>query len=181
MARYTELLSEWLEAGGELPPSFATIQGFEELFIGEYIDHEIGYETPGLFDIKMNHYAELYIPPYRDRIDQLKLAQQELLSPTKVHIKTGAIQRDEGIVTHKDWELPTVKKNEDGSETLASPSNQDTTESEPNLETYKDLTDTDTGLTPDEALRRVEKLEGEVKSLMRYLLAEFRPLFMEIF
>lgn len=58
MAKYTELFSEYLEGGGELPAAFSQIDGFEDLFIGHFIDKEIGFETEVLFTIKLETKAK---------------------------------------------------------------------------------------------------------------------------
>ena len=49
MAKYTTLLAEYLERGGQLPASFALIDGFEDLFKKHYCDKELGFETDLLF------------------------------------------------------------------------------------------------------------------------------------
>lgn len=93
MAKYTELLSEYLNHGGALPAVFSQIEGFETLFIGRYIDCEIGYETPELFSIKLETRANLVIPQYLRRINEIQAIKEQLLTPTKKHVKTGNTER----------------------------------------------------------------------------------------
>lgn len=96
MAKYTELLSEYIEHGGELPAVFDTIEGFEDLFVGRYCDCEIGFETPILFKIKLEAKANLIIPAYAKRISEFEEAKAALLNPEKKRIKTGTIKREYG-------------------------------------------------------------------------------------
>ena len=68
MAKYTMLLAEYLQKGGQLPASFALIDGFEDLFVARYCDHEIGFETDALFYIKLEYVANLVMQVYADKI-----------------------------------------------------------------------------------------------------------------
>ena len=72
MAKYTELFAEYLESGGELPAAFDEIVGFKDLFIGNFIDKEIGFETEVLFAIKLETKANIVIPVYAERITALE-------------------------------------------------------------------------------------------------------------
>lgn len=89
MARYTELFSEWLEEGGQLPALFSEIEGFGDLFTATYCDREIGFETPVLFEIKLNAYADLHIPEYKERIDLLEEAIAQAGKTTKTRTRSG--------------------------------------------------------------------------------------------
>lgn len=89
MARYTELFSEWLEEGGQLPALFSEIEGFGDLFTATYCDREIGFETPVLFEIKLNAYADLHIPEYKERIDLLVEAIAQAGNPSKTRTRSG--------------------------------------------------------------------------------------------
>lgn len=91
MAKYTELLSEYIEEGGELPAIFDQIDGFKELFVAEYIDHEIGFETPTIFEIKLNQRANIVIPQYLKHKEELEAIATFILSPNKKRIKSGDI------------------------------------------------------------------------------------------
>ena len=99
MAKFTELFSEYIENGGELPAVFDQINGFKELFIGTYCDHEIGFETPVLFQIKLETKANLVTPEYKERIEAIEALKEKLLNPTKTRKKTGEIDRTYGKIT----------------------------------------------------------------------------------
>lgn len=96
MAKYTELLSEYIEDGGELPAVFEQIIGFDELFVGYYCDAEIAFETPTLFSIKLNTMANMVIPVYAQRITALKELYRDVLNPRKIRTKTGQVLRQDG-------------------------------------------------------------------------------------
>lgn len=96
MAKYTELFATYLLNGGQVPAIFSEIQGFTDLFIGEYADKEIGFETPALFELKLECRANLIMPPYVARIAQLKKASDQLFNPSKKRVKTGNITREYG-------------------------------------------------------------------------------------
>lgn len=99
MAKYTQLLSEWLDGGGELPAVFDTIEGFKELFVANFIDREIGFETPNLFKIKLDLRANLVIPAYQSRIQAIKQAAAQILQPDKAHTRSGVVEhRKEGEI-----------------------------------------------------------------------------------
>ena len=89
MAKYTELLAEYLQSGGQLPAAFDTIDGFSDLFIGHFCDREIGFETPKLFEIKLETRANLVIPIYKERIDQLMQFDTMFNEPTKTSTRSG--------------------------------------------------------------------------------------------
>ena len=63
MKQNTELFSKYLE-NNELPEIFNEIEGFSELFIANYCDSEICFETETLFSIKLNMYSNIYIPQF---------------------------------------------------------------------------------------------------------------------
>ena len=71
MAKYTMLLAEYLERGGQLPATFSLIQGFEDIFKKHYCDKEIGFETELLFFMKLDEKADLYMQLYADKLTRL--------------------------------------------------------------------------------------------------------------
>ena len=90
MARYTELYSEWLENGGQVPAIFSEIEGFEAMFTAWYADKEIGFETPILFEMKLQAYAEAYIPIYAAKIAELKELEATAADGIKkVRVRSG--------------------------------------------------------------------------------------------
>lgn len=127
MAKYTELLAEYLEAGGALPASFEDIEGFRDLFIGEYCDKEIGFETPILFTIKLQARANLLIPPYKDRINELEAIIDKLSNPTKTHTRTGDISREYGETDETQTNTKTGQKTITGNDTTTTSAPDHTT------------------------------------------------------
>lgn len=165
MAKYTELFSEYLEGGGELPTAFSQIDGFEELFKGHFIDKEIGFETEVLFAIKLETKANIIIPVYAERITALQVAISKLGNPQKVR-KTVV---DGGEQNSQTWALPFNSQ-----------------EADPNAKAHSDAIHnedetTESGATPDEAIRIVEKLEGQIYLIKNALLHEFDSLFMKVY
>lgn len=206
MAKYTELLSEYLASGGELPAAFAQIEGFEDLFVAEYIDREIGYETPELFKIKLELLANLVIPPYLARITALENVSNKIIAPNKKRVRTGNTERTRGgqiinattngtpdarETTVKTYDLPTAgtldPANQWGAPSQVNITTEQMTE---NTESYKDykenenynnITDSEEGLTSSEALAIKEAYEKEIINLKVQLLKEFNTCFMVIF
>lgn len=82
MAKYTETLGEYLESGHTLPAIFDDITDFDKHFLARYIDREIGFETEALFEIKLEGKANIIIPLYKDRIQQLNDAITALSTPS---------------------------------------------------------------------------------------------------
>lgn len=192
MAKYTELLSEYIENGGVLPAIFNQIQGFEDLFIGEYCDCEIGFETPILFQIKLETKANLIIPTYAKRIAALTAAENDLTNPTKKRVKTGSIEYS-GQDTHNIVSADKVRTESDlpfgGENTPEVVTNRvinkgytDTdTLTKGTKETYNEVTDTESGYTPAEAGALFKALEETVKIILKECLAEFKNLFMVVY
>lgn len=68
-SKHTELFSEYLENGGELPAAFELIPAlndvtFAELFAERYFDREIGFETEIQFAARLNAKADVVCPFY---------------------------------------------------------------------------------------------------------------------
>ncbi len=68
MAKYTISYADYVRKGGEIPASFADIDGFETLFLERYADREIGFETEDEFAYKLQLKADLWIPDYKERL-----------------------------------------------------------------------------------------------------------------
>lgn len=199
MAKYTELLAEYLKDGGELPAVFDDIQGLKELFTGRYIEREIGFETPDLFQIKLEYKANLLVPIYKQRMDDLAAAYAAQSNPIKKRIRSGGTQHEYGernTTNTNDPNTVTVKVNDyptAGNVTASrvpstinetdNPQTKQTYHADEytDTETYQNITDTEEGATLSEALQRLQNAEREgLKNLMDELLTEFEPLFMEI-
>lgn len=201
MAKYTELFSEYLEDGGELPAVFDTIPGFKELFIGEFLDREIGFETPTLFTVKLETRAKLIIPAYAARIQELEEVLNNLNNPTKKRVKTGSITRNYGADNYTDTrtlnngartqttkDTPFTNIGTDGISQIVENKgfeDKDTFKHEAtdheDTETYNSVTDEESGYTPSEAEALFTALENEVFIIKRELLKEFNTLFMVVY
>lgn len=199
MAKYTELLAEYLKDGGTLPAVFEDIDGLKELFVGKYIEREIGFETPELFQIKLEYKANLLVPVYKKRMDELSTAYDAMTNPIKKRIRTGTLQRQYGERSNTNAVQPnTVKITQTDFPTGAAvdsnrvPTHVTQTDN-PKIETvntaqeytdnenYQDITDSEEGASLSEALQRLQLAErSDLKNLMEELLNEFNPLFMGI-
>lgn len=112
MAKYTQLLAEYLKDGGELPAVFSEIPDFDKLFTGYYCDREIAFETPTLFSIKLDMRAQLVIPEYKDKLSDLEALHSAMLNPTKNRVRTGNLTRaKEGEIKHVDGETQQTTTN----------------------------------------------------------------------
>lgn len=173
MAKYTILFMQYLEDGNPLPDSFSLIDGFSDLFKKRYCDHEIGFETEGLFYMKLDLKASLVIPKYAERIAKLASAWLEFDSPAKVYYEISNSTANVGKQKTKLTDLPI-------NATTAEPNS--VTESDPyeNGE-ERESTRRETGASGDEAIRRLEFLNKDVSNIMEKCLDEFKTLFMQVY
>lgn len=165
MAKYTELLADYLNNGGELPAVFNTIEGFADLFKGQYYDCEIGFETETLFQLKLESKANLIFPYYIKRIADLERAANAMANPQKVRNTTV----NAGEQTSTAYTLPF-------NSTTAAPSAKQ--HNAPFENTDKS---TESGYTPDEALRVQEYYNKGVDMILKRLLDDFKSLFMQVY
>ena len=173
MAKYTELLAEYLEAGGELPDVFDTIEGFEDLFIAHYCDKEIGFETEALFAVKLELYANIYVPKYAERITALATAWTNASNPTKVHYERYDTTVNAGAQRAQTTDLPFDA-------TTATPSS--VTASDAYINTDARITNREeSGVTVDEAYNVIDRLNEEVFPIVLRLLRAFEPCFMGVY
>ncbi len=179
MAKYTELFSEYLENGGSLPAVFEDILDFTDLFKGYYIDKEIGFETPNLFELKLKNRADIVVPPYVDRITEIENRKAELLAANKSHLKTGSTDFDNGQRINRTWDNP-YNLGAPGPSN-ANVTTQDTAESYTNSERYNNILDSESGYTVDEGLRIYDFFDKEVHNIKLALLKEFENLFMQVY
>lgn len=173
MAKYTMLLAEYLERGGALPSSFSQIQGFEDAFIAEYCDSELGYETPNLFSIKLEAKANLIMKVYKEKIDERAIYWTKLRNPTKVYYEKATTKYDMGPTKGKSTQLPFDA--EDAEPNIINEA--DAVHNEDVRETRKE----DNGETIDEVMRVLDYLNKEVNTLVQKCLAEFKTLFMQVY
>ena len=106
MAKYTMLLAEYLQKGGQLPASFSLIQGFEDLFIAKYCDKEIGFETDELFRIKLEYTADLIMKSYADKIATRAIYWTKANNPTKTYYEKTTTLSNIGAQKNKTTDLP---------------------------------------------------------------------------
>jgi len=169
MALYTELFSEYVEGGGELPSEFASINGFADLFKMRYFNREIGFETEALFTMKLQLKASVIIPFYVEKLTALATAQNALRTPNFKRTTTETIGNTEG----NQFALPfdTVPVG-----TTIEPSLKTTTE-----EAENERVEEVEGVTVDENLRIIEYLHAEREKVLNTCLDEFNDLFMAIY
>lgn len=77
MALYTETLQDWLNNGFSLPTSFDLIQplngtSFSDLFLSNFGEWEIGFETEEMFEMKLILRANIVIPIYVTKIQAIE-------------------------------------------------------------------------------------------------------------
>ena len=173
MAKYTMLLAEYLQKGGQLPASFSLIQGFEDLFIAKYCDKEIGFETDGLFRIKLEYKANLLIPMYKQRIDMLSAYCTKAENPTKVFYEKSTTLSNIGAQKNKTTDLPFNSASAEPNSISDLGERQDTGEVE--------ITKQDDNDTLDELMRMLDFLNKDVNTLVQKCLNEFKPLFMGVY
>ena len=173
MAKYTMLLAEYLQKGGQLPASFSLIQGLEDLFVAKYCDHEIGFETDELFRIKLEYKANLLIPMYKQRIDMLSAYWTKAENPTKVFYEKSTTLTNIGNQKNTTTDLPFNSVTAEPNSISDLGERQDTGKTEIRRE--------ENGETADEVLRIIDFLNKEVNPLIEKLLNEFKTLFMGVY
>ena len=173
MAKYTEILAEYLENGGTLPSAFSTIEGFEDSFIYHYCDKEIGMETETLFAIKLEEKANIYIPLYKERIEALATAYTHVKQPAKIFYETHSLTMTIGEQDTNVKNVPFNASNANPSTMSHADESVNTNEEEHRKE--------DSGFTPDEAMRVYDFINGKVKSLVDELLGVFKDCFMGVY
>lgn len=179
-AKYTEYLSEYLQ-NHDLPSVFSMIDGFETLFVANFCDREIGFETEDLFEIKLEAKANVVVPLYTQRLAMYETALQNAPNAKRTISESVSGQYNDtleaGAQKSKTTELPL-------DETTALPSSKVendgyTNESERN-ET-RSLIREESGENQLEAYDVVSRLERDVYNVKRLLLKEFDILFMGVF
>lgn len=173
MARFTETLKEYLENGNTLPSAFDDIKDFEDFFKMYYCDKEIGFETETIFAMKLEMYANIVIPAYKDRIDRITAAWENFDAPVKIVHDRERSKYLAGAQHGSTTELPI-------NSTTAEPNVlQDNDEYENKQK--REIKHTEEGSTEDEAMRRVDFITKKVKLVMFELLQEFKPCFMNVY
>lgn len=178
MAKYTELFSEYLERGGVLPSSsFALIEDFEDLFKERYCGSEIGFETEALFAMKLDYKARAVMPVYANKIAAVVEQMTGLKNnPTKWRYETRVYgkQHSETENNGSTTELPIDA-------TTAEPAATNHADGSADTDEHTDTLDFKEGLSVDERLRIIEKLNEKAFVLVEACLDEFKPLFMGVY
>lgn len=86
MAKYTILYKDYLEDHVQ-PTIFSEIEGFSDLFFATYCDREIGFEVEDTFELKLEALANLVIPVYKTKIENVRNALASITN-NKVTTKT---------------------------------------------------------------------------------------------
>lgn len=174
MAKFTETYAEYLEThDGQTPAVFSQIQGFDDLFVGEFCDKEIGFETETLFEIKLDNLANIVIPKYKERIDLLTTAMGHAEAPTKTRYEHTDLTYTQGQQVSSNTDLPINASTATPSLITNTGNREDSTEN------TKDTRDS--GYTPDELLRMIDYLNGKVYNVIQQCLREFDKLFMKVY
>lgn len=155
MAQYTIRLSDYLTTYGyTLPEAFDDVPAlnnvsFSDLFTQYYYEWEIGFETPELFQIKLNVEAQLICPFYTEKINAINekiengIFNSEMVKTTRNYINSENIQ-----------DLTTGTGSDGQTETL-------------------------TGLhTSESMIDAIVKYQNDVRNLYYDLLEHFKKLFM---
>ena len=183
MAKYTELFAEYRQKGNSLPSIFSEIDGFADLFDAYYCDKEIGFETEYLFGIKLEMYAQLNVPHFKKLIEIQAHALAQAKDPEKVRetdytFDKGTVTRQYGAQKSKVKELPIDSASANYNNIAETDQHSDT---ESSLRDEANTEVTETGMTPDEALRFMETLNKNIKDLKQALLDSFKPCFMQVY
>ena len=169
MAKYTELLSEYLASGGQLPTAFADIAGFEDAFKLRYYDCEIGFETEALFAMKLELIAEMYIPIYEGRLQALVTATGFMTDMTATRYEYVDVFDNIPLLRAVTTDLPFTSA-------TAAPAQKVETDAHEDEHTQKreviDIKDT---------LQIIDDLNKNITSIIDSLLNEFKTCFMCIY
>ena len=173
MAKYTMLFKDFIEAGGQYPACFADIEGLQDAFYGRYCVSEIGFETPSIFQIRLEAKANELVPFYKEKMTLASAQYVGMLTPSKLETITHEYGQAHTATKGESIDLPT------DAETFADPTTKTKTDA-----TTDERTDTDkheTGLSATERLEVIERLNEIKKPIMTELLNQFQSLFMGVY
>ncbi len=166
MAKYTELLVDYMK-DNELPSIFSEIEGFKDLFIKRFCDHEIGFETEELFKTKLDLTATTMIPLFKEKIENVKIAMKNALDPSKsTNSKINNGKRKSKI---KDLPINSDGEGIDPNQI----SEQDATEDHSEI--------VEKGSNGQDAIAIAKFFNDKIRSIMVECLNEFQSLFMQIY
>lgn len=177
MAKFTETLYDYLEGGGVLPSSsFALIPDFEGYFMERYSDCEIGFETDGIFAVKLDLKARVVMPLYAKRLNAITNALAKLETPNKVRTETRRYGKQHSK-TKSDGKNTDLPFDADTSK----PSALSHLEGSADVDCHEDNYTITDYVTIDENLRILEAMESRRRSIYEECLDEFKPLFMGVY
>ena len=91
-ARYTETLADYLNNGHSLPTVFGEITDFDDLFVAEYFNQEIGFETEDMFEARLDGKANVVVPYYAAKIEEITALVNAITEPNKTTTVTNSGQ-----------------------------------------------------------------------------------------
>ena len=165
MAYFTETYLEWLEDGGTIPASFGLIDGFKNAFENRYCDREIGFETPELFQRKLDLKASEVMPIYSARLTAFNALDY---APTKKNTSKATIGKRKTSMA--DLPINAVSSTEPVPSTISA--TDEATDSQTNEAS---------GFTPSERIEWEKALLEKRTSILQTCLDEFEPLFMQVY
>lgn len=165
MAYFTETYLEWLEDGGQIPASFGLIEGFEKAFENRYCDREIGFETPELFQRKLDLRASEVMPIYSARLTAFGKLDYE---PKKKNVSNATIGKRKTSMA--DLPIDAVSSTEPVPSTISATD-----------EASDSATSEASGFTPSERIEWEKALLERRTSILQTCLDEFEPLFMQVY
>lgn len=183
MAKYTELLAEYLEGGGALPSSsFALIPDFEDLFKERFCGSEIGFETEALFAIKLDMKARVVMPLYAARVAAVDAAVARLQTPVKQRTEQRGYgkQHSENTTDGSNTDLP-YDYVEGGVNPLPTPSSLSHLGGSADVDYHEDNLKFVDYVTIDENIKIIETLSEKRSGIIEKCLDEFKPLFMGVY
>lgn len=182
-AKYTELLSEYLE-DNNLPDIFEEyeqrITGISALFIGRYLDREIGFETEVLFVAKLEYTAALWFPVYAQRIEDLVNLIGKWENAARTRSKLGQIKHTYGEQNGSNYNLPANAALPLNPSTTA-PTTATHAAQHIDTEEYPEYAEVESGYNVTEYDAHIEALEKEVINMKEKLLDKFERLFMQVY
>ena len=173
MARYTMLFKDFIEAGGQYPACFAEIEGLQDAFYGRYCVSEIGFETPSIFQIRLEAKANELVPFYKEKMTLASAQYVGMLTPSKIETITHEYGEAHTLTKGESLDLPT------DAEAFADPTTK--TKSDATTDERTDTDTRETGLSALERLEVLQKLNEIKKPILSKLLDEFKDLFMEVY
>lgn len=165
MAYFTETYLEWLEDGGVIPASFGLIEGFAKAFENRYCDREIGFETPELFQRKLDLRASEVMPIYSARLSAFEKLDYE---PKKKSTSNATIGKRKTSMA--DLPIDAVSSTEPVPSTISATD-----------EAIDSATSEASGFTPSERIEWERALMERRTSILQTCLDEFEPLFMQVY